>query len=232
MIKLKELARKKRKHVDGLLDSFRSTKKYKSSVQYEDHPSRTVLNEPSLGMILFISHQRPDFVSIEDFNELNNEMLHTVRAWELTVSCSISLPDGGSFHPFAISHPRVFSLARWSLLIHTAFHMPRATRVRALLPFCSPLPLESLLLSFPPATKRFQFARLSLACSWIQQMFERIYSRPYKNRVSFRKAMKKAIELIEQAATKGIQVQIAGRIDGKEMFLAIHMASSNDTSLG
>nr|QXV93100.1 ribosomal protein S3 [Dipterocarpus intricatus] len=38
-----------------------------------------------------------------------------------------------------------------------------------------------------------------------------------KNRVSFRKAMKKAIELAEQAATKGIQVQIAGRIDGKEI---------------
>nr|WBU95021.1 ribosomal protein S3 [Cryptolepis sinensis] len=39
-----------------------------------------------------------------------------------------------------------------------------------------------------------------------------------KNRVSFRKAMKKAIELAaEQANTKGIQVQIAGRIDGKEI---------------
>nr|QWK48249.1 ribosomal protein S3 [Ulmus alata] len=38
-----------------------------------------------------------------------------------------------------------------------------------------------------------------------------------KNRVSFRKAMKKAIELTEQAGTKGIQVQIAGRIDGKEI---------------
>nr|YP_009767702.1 ribosomal protein S3 [Neoapaloxylon tuberosum]QIS98320.1 ribosomal protein S3 [Neoapaloxylon tuberosum] len=38
-----------------------------------------------------------------------------------------------------------------------------------------------------------------------------------KNRVSFRKAMKKAIELSEQAGTKGIQVQIAGRIDGKEI---------------
>ena len=38
-----------------------------------------------------------------------------------------------------------------------------------------------------------------------------------KNRVSFRKAMKKAIELTEQAGTKGIQVQIAGRIDGKEV---------------
>jgi len=38
-----------------------------------------------------------------------------------------------------------------------------------------------------------------------------------KNRVSFRKAMKKAIELTEQANTRGIQVQIAGRIDGKEI---------------
>nr|YP_010426035.1 ribosomal protein S3 [Begonia asteropyrifolia]USL48032.1 ribosomal protein S3 [Begonia asteropyrifolia] len=38
-----------------------------------------------------------------------------------------------------------------------------------------------------------------------------------KNRVSFRKAMKKAIELTEQAGTKGIQVQVAGRIDGKEI---------------
>nr|YP_010234074.1 ribosomal protein S3 [Coriaria nepalensis]QTA71785.1 ribosomal protein S3 [Coriaria nepalensis] len=38
-----------------------------------------------------------------------------------------------------------------------------------------------------------------------------------KNRVSFRKAMKKAIELTEQAGIKGIQVQIAGRLDGKEI---------------
>nr|YP_009738969.1 ribosomal protein S3 [Hedysarum taipeicum]QIC19335.1 ribosomal protein S3 [Hedysarum taipeicum]UFP91330.1 ribosomal protein S3 [Hedysarum taipeicum] len=38
-----------------------------------------------------------------------------------------------------------------------------------------------------------------------------------KNRISFRKAMKKAIELAEQAGTKGIRVQIAGRIDGKEI---------------
>ncbi|KAL2939377.1 30S ribosomal protein S3 chloroplastic [Bienertia sinuspersici] len=29
--------------------------------------------------------------------------------------------------------------------------------------------------------------------------------------------MKKAIELTEQADTKGIQIQIAGRIDGKEI---------------
>nr|YP_009563441.1 30S ribosomal protein S3 [Bruinsmia styracoides]QAV59049.1 30S ribosomal protein S3 [Bruinsmia styracoides] len=38
-----------------------------------------------------------------------------------------------------------------------------------------------------------------------------------KNRVSFRKAMKKAIELTGQTNAKGIQVQIAGRIDGKEI---------------
>nr|YP_010686310.1 ribosomal protein S3 [Cyclamen graecum]WBR35217.1 ribosomal protein S3 [Cyclamen graecum] len=38
-----------------------------------------------------------------------------------------------------------------------------------------------------------------------------------ENRVSFRKAMKKTIELTEQADIKGIQVQIAGRIDGKEI---------------
>nr|YP_010365503.1 ribosomal protein S3 [Pereskia aculeata]UOU85448.1 ribosomal protein S3 [Pereskia aculeata]WRH31710.1 ribosomal protein S3 [Pereskia aculeata] len=38
-----------------------------------------------------------------------------------------------------------------------------------------------------------------------------------KNRVSFRKAMKKAIELAEQAGAKGIQIKIAGRINGKEI---------------
>nr|YP_010458798.1 ribosomal protein S3 [Brexia madagascariensis]UUA70301.1 ribosomal protein S3 [Brexia madagascariensis] len=38
-----------------------------------------------------------------------------------------------------------------------------------------------------------------------------------KSRVSCRKAMKKAIELAEQANTKGIQVQISGRINGKEI---------------
>nr|QWZ47213.1 ribosomal protein S3 [Cyclocodon parviflorus] len=42
-------------------------------------------------------------------------------------------------------------------------------------------------------------------------------SNQLKNRVSFRKAMKKAIELSEKANTKGIRVQIAGRLDGKEI---------------
>nr|YP_009503462.1 ribosomal protein S3 [Passiflora retipetala]YP_010006575.1 ribosomal protein S3 [Passiflora alata]AXB38161.1 ribosomal protein S3 [Passiflora retipetala]QNR05342.1 ribosomal protein S3 [Passiflora alata] len=38
-----------------------------------------------------------------------------------------------------------------------------------------------------------------------------------KNRVSFRKAIKKAIELAKRADTKGIQIQIAGRLGGKDM---------------
>ncbi|KAM0047055.1 putative NADH:quinone oxidoreductase/Mrp antiporter, membrane subunit [Helianthus debilis subsp. tardiflorus] len=33
---------------------------------------------------------------------------------------------------------------------------------------------ESFLLSFPLAAKMSQFARLSLACPWIQQQFERL----------------------------------------------------------
>ncbi|GJU15466.1 hypothetical protein Tco_1143432 [Tanacetum coccineum] len=56
-----------------------STKRYKTSVQFADHQAETILNEPSLGMILFNSSQRQDFVSIEDFEELNNEMMYDVQ---------------------------------------------------------------------------------------------------------------------------------------------------------
>nr|YP_010832731.1 ribosomal protein S3 [Astragalus flexus]WFG52473.1 ribosomal protein S3 [Astragalus flexus]WFG52549.1 ribosomal protein S3 [Astragalus flexus]WFG52625.1 ribosomal protein S3 [Astragalus flexus] len=38
-----------------------------------------------------------------------------------------------------------------------------------------------------------------------------------KDRIPFRMAIKKAIELAEEAGTKGVRVQIAGRIDGKEI---------------
>uniref|UniRef100_UPI0030E02A05 ribosomal protein S3 n=1 Tax=Selenicereus megalanthus TaxID=1195127 RepID=UPI0030E02A05 len=38
-----------------------------------------------------------------------------------------------------------------------------------------------------------------------------------RNRVPFRKAMKKAIELAEQAETKGIKIQMAGRLGGKDI---------------
>nr|GEU46685.1 hypothetical protein [Tanacetum cinerariifolium] len=36
-------------------------------------------DQPSLGMILFNSHQRQDFIIIEDFSNLNNEMLYNVQ---------------------------------------------------------------------------------------------------------------------------------------------------------
>nr|AJE72896.1 ribosomal protein S3 [Lathyrus decaphyllus] len=38
-----------------------------------------------------------------------------------------------------------------------------------------------------------------------------------RNRISFRKTMQKGVELAEQADTKGVQIQIAGRMNGKEM---------------
>ncbi|GJR69551.1 hypothetical protein Tco_0015616 [Tanacetum coccineum] len=79
IIKLNDLARKKRKHADDIPEYCRSTKKYKSSVQYEDHPAGTVLNEPSLGMIMFNSHHRQDFVSIEDIRDFINEILYIVQ---------------------------------------------------------------------------------------------------------------------------------------------------------
>ncbi|GKC26519.1 hypothetical protein Tco_1033813 [Tanacetum coccineum] len=59
IIKLNDLARKKRKHADDIHDYFRSTKKYKSSVQYKDHLAGTVLKEPTLE-IFFRLHQGPD----------------------------------------------------------------------------------------------------------------------------------------------------------------------------
>ncbi|GKC38128.1 hypothetical protein Tco_1050512 [Tanacetum coccineum] len=79
IIKLNDLARKKMKHADDIHDYFKSTKKYKSSVQYKDYPTRTVRNEPSLGMIMVNSYQRQDFMSIKDFGDFTNEMLYTVQ---------------------------------------------------------------------------------------------------------------------------------------------------------
>ncbi|GKE51649.1 hypothetical protein Tco_1486805 [Tanacetum coccineum] len=46
--KLNDLAKKKRKNADDIYDYFRDNKSLKSSVQYEDHPARTMLNEPVL----------------------------------------------------------------------------------------------------------------------------------------------------------------------------------------
>ena len=52
-------------------------------------------------------------------------------ACKLMISCSISLPSRGSFHLwywFTIGHSGIFSLARWSSLIHTELHVLHATR--------------------------------------------------------------------------------------------------------
>nr|GEU32239.1 hypothetical protein [Tanacetum cinerariifolium] len=58
---------------------YGSTKKFKSSVKYEDYPAGTVLNEPYMDMILFNYVQRQDFVTIEDFRDFSNEMLYTLQ---------------------------------------------------------------------------------------------------------------------------------------------------------
>ncbi|GJY49759.1 hypothetical protein Tco_0439715 [Tanacetum coccineum] len=57
IIKLNTLAKKKRKNADDLHDYFRSTKRYKISVQFDDHQEGTVLNEPSLGGDCWISSE-------------------------------------------------------------------------------------------------------------------------------------------------------------------------------
>ncbi|TYI30076.1 hypothetical protein ES332_A05G359600v1 [Gossypium tomentosum] len=87
---------------------------------------------------------------------------------------------------FAIGHPRVFSLARWSLLIHKGFHMPHAARA-ALISLAATVGIAFAFFSFPPATKMFQFARLSIVCPWIQQQFERLtYSRIFRSTLIFK----------------------------------------------
>ncbi|GJR20707.1 hypothetical protein Tco_0969234 [Tanacetum coccineum] len=48
--RLNDLANKKRKHAGDIHGFFRANKRLKSSVQYEDHPAGTVLNEPVLGL--------------------------------------------------------------------------------------------------------------------------------------------------------------------------------------
>ncbi|GJZ81124.1 hypothetical protein Tco_0646118, partial [Tanacetum coccineum] len=77
--KLNDLANKKRKHADDIHDYFKANKRLKSSVQYEDHLPGTVLNEHVLGMIMFNSYHRQDFVTIEDLKDFSNTMLYTVQ---------------------------------------------------------------------------------------------------------------------------------------------------------
>ncbi|KAL2934522.1 30S ribosomal protein S3 chloroplastic [Bienertia sinuspersici] len=68
--------------------------------------------------------------------------------------------------------------------------------------------------------------KINIAITRIEKPYRRpnilaeFIARQLKNRVSFRKAMRKAIELTEQADIKGIQIQIAGRIYGKELHVS------------
>nr|GEW49089.1 hypothetical protein [Tanacetum cinerariifolium] len=56
--RLNDLTNKKRKHADDIHDFFRANKRLKSSVQYKDHPTSTLLNEHVLE-IFFRLHQGP-----------------------------------------------------------------------------------------------------------------------------------------------------------------------------
>ncbi|GJX09918.1 hypothetical protein Tco_0199777 [Tanacetum coccineum] len=79
------------------LDKPLTNKRLKSLVQYKDHLARNVLNEPVLGMIMFNSYHRQDFV--EDFGDFLNEMLYTVQEIFFRLHQGIGLND----------HARTFS---------------------------------------------------------------------------------------------------------------------------
>ncbi|GJU33223.1 hypothetical protein Tco_1176812 [Tanacetum coccineum] len=74
-----EAAKQEREVKRAELVDLLEQKRLKSSVQYEDHPAGTLLNEPVLGMIMFNSYHRHDFVTIEDFKDFPNEMMRTVQ---------------------------------------------------------------------------------------------------------------------------------------------------------
>ncbi|GJQ92285.1 hypothetical protein Tco_0003424 [Tanacetum coccineum] len=90
---LNDLANKKRKHAGDIHDYFKANKRLKSSVQYEDHLPSTMLNEPVLGMILFNSYHRQDFVTIEDFRDFSNTMLYTVQEIFFRLHQGLGLDD-------------------------------------------------------------------------------------------------------------------------------------------
>ncbi|GJW77462.1 hypothetical protein Tco_0139144 [Tanacetum coccineum] len=62
-----------------VIPNFKANKRLKSPVQYEDHLPGTVLNEPVLGMIMFNSYHRQDFVTVEDLEVFSNAMLYIYK---------------------------------------------------------------------------------------------------------------------------------------------------------
>ncbi|GKA22308.1 hypothetical protein Tco_0708270 [Tanacetum coccineum] len=113
--KLNDLARKKRKHDDDIHDYFRSTKRYKSSIWYEDHPAGTVLNEPCLGMIMFNSHRRAELndhgklLNLMEFLMGLNDIYHPIRSSLLTKEIPPEVKDA-----FVITSRKEF---------HNGFHL-------------------------------------------------------------------------------------------------------------
>ena len=171
----------------------------------------------SLGLRIFVLNPPFPISRRLILQQARGQVLFPPTACQHTVSCSISLPLRGfsfnfpSLYYFAIGHLGVFSLTRWSSLIHTGFHVSHATRDKQkfilifwlldfhhlwcrfqllrlnsrwifklfshdpklktwfrLFPFRSPLLRESRLLSFPSATKMFQFTELPHSNLWIQ----------------------------------------------------------------
>ncbi|GKA10710.1 hypothetical protein Tco_0690143 [Tanacetum coccineum] len=78
-LQLGEWREVKRKHADDIHDYFNANKRLKLLVQYEDHLPSNVLNELVLGMIMFNSYHRQDFVTIEDLKDFLNNILYTIQ---------------------------------------------------------------------------------------------------------------------------------------------------------
>ncbi|GKF58883.1 hypothetical protein Tco_0175669 [Tanacetum coccineum] len=56
-----------------------ANKRLKSPFQYKVHLPGIMLNDPVLGMIMFNSYHRQDFVTIEDLKDFSNTMLYIVQ---------------------------------------------------------------------------------------------------------------------------------------------------------
>jgi hypothetical protein len=96
------------------------------------------------------------------FPEIIDLQYSAPTACRLTVSGTISLPSRGTFHLSltvlsAIGRQVVFSLRRWSSLIHTGFHVPRATWVHIEQAF--PISTTGLLPSPVRLSRRFIYRK-------------------------------------------------------------------------
>ena len=87
----------------------------------------------SLGLRIFVLNPPFPISRRLILQQARGQVLFPPTACQHTVSCSISLPLRGfsfnfpSLYYFAIGHLGVFSLTRWSSLIHTGFHVAHAT---------------------------------------------------------------------------------------------------------